>query len=98
MRTVGIRELKNKLSEYLRAVAAGETIAVTDRGRVVAELGPPRPGRTDLDPGLLELARRGLLQLPTKPHDPSFYRKKTGIRVPEGTAQELIDFIRGEDH
>jgi antitoxin (DNA-binding transcriptional repressor) of toxin-antitoxin stability system len=96
MRTVGIRELKNKLSAYLRAVAAGETVQVTDRGRVIAEISPPRPERSEVHPGLLELARRGRLTLPTKPHDPSTYRP-TGIKVPEGTTKELIDFIRGED-
>ncbi len=42
MRSVGIKVLKNKLSEYVRAAAAGETVLVTDRDRVVAELVPPR--------------------------------------------------------
>jgi prevent-host-death family protein len=42
MRTVGLKVLKNKLSEYVRAAAAGETVLVTDRNRVVAELVPPR--------------------------------------------------------
>jgi hypothetical protein len=31
MRTVGLKTLKNKLSEYIRAAAAGETVLVTDR-------------------------------------------------------------------
>ena len=43
MRKVGIKTLKNELSAYIRAVAAGETVLVTDRGEVVAELVPPRP-------------------------------------------------------
>ena len=42
MLTVGIKTLKNKLSAYVRAAAAGETVLVTDRGKVVAELVPPR--------------------------------------------------------
>ena len=42
MRTVGLKILKNKLSEYVRLATAGETIVVTDRNRVVAELVPPR--------------------------------------------------------
>jgi prevent-host-death family protein len=42
MRTVGLKTLKNKLSEYVRAAASGETVLVTDRNRVVAELVPPR--------------------------------------------------------
>jgi antitoxin (DNA-binding transcriptional repressor) of toxin-antitoxin stability system len=43
MRRVGIKTLKNELSKHIRAVAAGETILVTDRDRVVAELRPPPP-------------------------------------------------------
>ena len=43
MRKVGIKALKNGLSGYIRAVAAGETLLVTDRDRVVAEIAPPRP-------------------------------------------------------
>lgn len=45
MRSVGIKILKNKLSEYVRAAEAGETVLVTDRNRVVAELVPPNPNR-----------------------------------------------------
>ena len=47
MRTIGIKVLKDKLSEYIRIAGTGETILVTDRDRVVAELGPPRAGRAD---------------------------------------------------
>ncbi|MGC2202982.1 MAG: type II toxin-antitoxin system prevent-host-death family antitoxin [Stellaceae bacterium] len=43
MRKVGLKVLKNKLSEYVRLAAAGETIVITDRNRVVAEIVPPRP-------------------------------------------------------
>jgi prevent-host-death family protein len=41
MRTVGIAELRQNLSEYLRRVERGERLVVTDRNRPVAELGPP---------------------------------------------------------
>lgn len=47
MRSVGIKSLKDRLSEYVRLAAAGETVLVTDRDRVVAELVPPRPGRAE---------------------------------------------------
>lgn len=40
MTRVGIRELRQKASEYIRLVEAGETIEVTDRGRPVALLTP----------------------------------------------------------
>jgi antitoxin (DNA-binding transcriptional repressor) of toxin-antitoxin stability system len=62
MKTVGIRELKDHLSEYLRRVRGGESVLVTDRGEVVAEFSPPTRGAADtsLPAGLLALARRGL--------------------------------------
>ena len=61
MRAVGLKVLKNKLSEYVRLVAGGETVLVTDRDRVVAELVPPREGRSPLlaDAMLAEAVRRG---------------------------------------
>jgi len=40
MASVGIRELRQRASELLRRVAAGESIEITDRGRPVAMLGP----------------------------------------------------------
>jgi antitoxin (DNA-binding transcriptional repressor) of toxin-antitoxin stability system len=65
MKTVGIRKLKHRLSEYLREVRAGESVLVTDRGEVIAELSPPGQVRPDpsVPAGLLQLARRGLLTL-----------------------------------
>jgi antitoxin (DNA-binding transcriptional repressor) of toxin-antitoxin stability system len=59
MRSVGLKVLKNKLSEYVRLAAAGETILVMDRERVVAEIGPPRLGRDLPDD---ELMARGVLE------------------------------------
>ena len=61
MKSVGVRELKNRLSEYLREVRSGEAVLVTDRGDVVAELVPPgqRPDELGLPSGLMALARRG---------------------------------------
>ncbi|MEO9254402.1 MAG: type II toxin-antitoxin system prevent-host-death family antitoxin [Tepidiformaceae bacterium] len=40
MRSIGIRELRQNASEYLRLVQAGESVEVTDRGRPVALLVP----------------------------------------------------------
>ena len=37
---IGIRQLKAELSRQLRRVEAGETLAVTDRGRVIATINP----------------------------------------------------------
>ncbi len=41
MMAVGIRELKNNLSKYVRDAERGKRVAVTAHGRVVAELVPP---------------------------------------------------------
>jgi prevent-host-death family protein len=63
MQSVGIKALKDRLSEYVRAAAAGETVLVTDRGQVVAELVSPRV-RADASPAervLGDLLRQGLL-------------------------------------
>ena len=66
MRAVGIKTLKNRLSEYIRVAADGETILVTDRDRVVAELGPPQPGRAAevSDALLADVVRQGWLRPP----------------------------------
>jgi antitoxin (DNA-binding transcriptional repressor) of toxin-antitoxin stability system len=69
MYTVGLKVLKNKLSEYVKLAAAGETVLVTDRTRVVAELGPPRPGLEGVmsDAVLARGIREGWLAPPTYP-------------------------------
>lgn len=63
MRSVGLRTLKNKLSEYVRIAAGGETVLISDRDRVVAELGPPQPTRAVSlpDAALAEAVRNGLI-------------------------------------
>ena len=96
MATVGIRELKNHLSKYVRQVEGGDVVVVTDRGRIVAELRPPAERRTDIHPGLLEMERRGQIRLATKPNDPSLYRRMPHIDLGGKTIQELIDEIRGD--
>lgn len=66
MRTVGIKVLKNRLSEYIRLVIAGETILVTDRDRVVAELRPPATSHPMLaDAWVASMVREGAMTLPT---------------------------------
>jgi prevent-host-death family protein len=65
MKSVGLRELKNRLSEYVRKVRSGEGVLVTDRGEIVAELIPPGQGSDErgVPSGLVALARRGQLTL-----------------------------------
>jgi prevent-host-death family protein len=50
---VGVRELKQRLSEYLDRAEKGEAIRVTDRGRPKAILGPV-PGRARIEQGIAE--------------------------------------------
>ena len=66
MRAVGLKVLKNKLSEYVRLAASGETVLVTDRDRVVAELAPPQKNRSPLlaDAVLAEAVRKGWITPP----------------------------------
>src|SRR6516165_11691230 len=55
MHTIGLKVLKNKLSEYVRLAATGETVVITDRGRPVAEIVPPRrEPETLVDRGMRE--------------------------------------------
>jgi antitoxin (DNA-binding transcriptional repressor) of toxin-antitoxin stability system len=66
MRAVGLKVLKNRLSEYVRLAASGERVLVTDRDRVVAELTPPRggPETAVADAMLAEAVARGWLTPP----------------------------------
>ena len=103
MKEVGIRELKNRLSEYIRLVREGEVVMVTDRGEVVAELRPPEPGSESLPgsellqkyPGLVDMVRRGLVRLPLKRNGPDAYPLLPSV-TPPGTAAELLDWVRGK--
>lgn len=90
MRSVGLRTLKNKLSEYVRLAASGETILISDRDRVVAELVPPRDTRADSlhDAILAEAVRNGLMTPPLDPYAP----------LPEPTAfAPLSEILKGLD-
>jgi prevent-host-death family protein len=60
MKAIGVRELRQQASRYLREVELGETIEVTDRGRPVARL-VPIPARG----GIEDLAASGRLIAPT---------------------------------
>jgi antitoxin (DNA-binding transcriptional repressor) of toxin-antitoxin stability system len=97
MKTVGVRELKNRLSEYIRQVRAGEAVLVTDRGQVVAELAPPGQGATDtsIPPGLLALARRNLVSVGA-PGGGDLYPALPRPRRRKRTAAELLQEERGE--
>jgi antitoxin (DNA-binding transcriptional repressor) of toxin-antitoxin stability system len=63
MRAVGLRNLKDHLGEYVRLAASGETVLITRRGRVVAELVAPWQGRAEAprDAFLADAAKQGWL-------------------------------------
>lgn len=96
MKSVGVRELKNRLSEYLRQVRLGESVLVTDRGEVVAELTPPGYAAADdrVPPALLALAKRGLATLGAL-GDTGHYPALPLKRKRTLTAAQLLDEERG---
>ena len=96
MYAVPIRELKAKLSEYIRKARNGDIVLITDRGQVVAELRFPTVKEASADElgPLYELSRSGLLQRGGQP-DPSVYRPSK-LNQPSGTANELLDWLRAE--
>jgi antitoxin (DNA-binding transcriptional repressor) of toxin-antitoxin stability system len=97
VQTVGIRELKSRLSEVLRAVKAGERFLVTDRGVVIAELAQPQPSASDprVPPGLAGMAERGDVRLGA-PNDPAMYRAVPALQKTPSSVQALLDDERGE--
>ena len=90
MRSVGIRELRNRTSEVLRLVQAGETMEVTDRGRSVALLSPI-PDLTPLDrlraAGEVSEAEGAIADLP-EPVEPT-----PGVPLPS----EILARMRGDE-
>lgn len=96
IKTVGVKELKNNLSAYLREVRGGTRVLVTDRNVVVAELCEPAAGyRTDAirDPLLRNLLEAGQIRLPSRPKEPL---GASPVKLPEGTARRLLDELRDE--
>ncbi len=95
MKAVAVKELKNRLSAYLREVRSGEVVLVTDRGRVVAELRQPTAGATlsSLDQALERLSAEGLL-VRGLPQDARAYRRSP-LRRSVASA-DLLDAERSE--
>ena len=105
MKTAGIRELKARLSEYVRQVTQGEVVLITDRGRVVAELRRPGPEQGALTLGDLRLhqaVERGLIRpSPLRAEDKEraverLLKGAPGPWLPKGSAQRILDEIREE--
>ena len=84
MRAVGLKVLKNRLSEYVRLAAGGEIVLVTDRDRVVAELVPPGANRGPViaDALLADAVRQGWMRPP--------------VHVPDGLPPRLLVRLAGD--
>ena len=86
MRTVTHREMRNSSGEILRAVAAGETVQVTNNGQVAAVISPPAGGPLD------RLVAQGQARPARRPvTDVSTIRRRTAKR----TSAELVEDARG---
>lgn len=89
MATVGIKELKNKLSEYVKLAKSGEVVLVTDRGEVVAELRAPNASADPLmdDPWFAEEVRLGNI---TPAEAPSTSPLKLDRNYPLSSLEEIL--------
>lgn len=87
---VGIRELKARLSHYVKAASAGERIVITDRGAPVALIcPPPRYNDSEISPRLRQLIAEGRATPPSRPMPlPD---------VPSFTATRSVDEILADD-
>ena len=95
MKAVAVKELKNRLSSYLREVRSGEVVLVTDRGRVVAELRQPSPGTPlSAHERAIELLCADGVLLAGRPQDARAYRPSPlGHNV---SVADLLDAERGD--
>jgi prevent-host-death family protein len=98
MKAVGVKQLKARLSEYLRLVKTGETVLITDRDEVVAELRPARRqpvSDLSIEDQLQALADSGETTRPSLPKANWTWKVK-GLGLPRGTAAKLLDEIRAD--
>jgi antitoxin (DNA-binding transcriptional repressor) of toxin-antitoxin stability system len=92
MRSVGLKVLKNKLSESLPPAPGPETVLVTDRDRVVAEIVPPQAGRSPFlaDALLAEAVREGWMT------PPALAAGEPPPRKPVTTFRKLMQELRND--
>lgn len=92
MTAVGVRKLKDHLSAYLRRARSGETVRITDRGEVVAELRPPEP--LDAEESEYEqMVRDGKILPPSRRWTKSLVVQPSRKPLPQGT----VDCVMSED-
>jgi antitoxin (DNA-binding transcriptional repressor) of toxin-antitoxin stability system len=94
--TAGVKELKNRLSEYLRDVKAGAVVLVSERAHLIAEIRQPTIAEQTqpADSPIHDWTREGTLILPRarKSRCP-----KSPVSLPAGTARQLLSRDRGEE-
>lgn len=90
MHRIGVRELRQHASRYLAQVKAGETVEVTERGRLIAKLVPPQPAETARD----ALIAEGRLRPATRPRS----TLPAPVDPPAGapSVAEVLDDLRAE--
>jgi prevent-host-death family protein len=68
MSTVGVKQLKNRLTEYLRHTKEGEEVIVTERGTPIALIQPIKSAHkaASREARLARLAAQGAVKLPTQ--------------------------------
>ena len=90
IKSITSRALKDKPIDYVRLAAGDETVLVTDRDRVVAEIGPPRPTRSPLlsDALWLEACRQGWITPPV------LIGREPPARKPVMTIDELLSDLQ----
>jgi antitoxin (DNA-binding transcriptional repressor) of toxin-antitoxin stability system len=96
LKTVGIKELKNNLSAYLREVRRGARILVSDRNVIIAELHEPLSGHTldrNINPQLSEWVNTGMVRLPLSE---KIMLPPSPVRLNDGLALELLKQDRDE--
>jgi antitoxin (DNA-binding transcriptional repressor) of toxin-antitoxin stability system len=96
IKTVGIKELKNNLSAYLRDVRRGVRVLVSDRSTVVAELHEPQATymvQGGDNPVLREWVEEGIVRLPVRDKEPM---PPPIVHLEDGTAARLLDADRGD--
>lgn len=84
MSTVGVKELKNRLSQYLHRTKKGEEVIVTERGRPIALIQPIKSAEdvVSSEARLAKLAAQGFITLPTqRPLKRVRLAKVTGIPI-----------------
>lgn len=91
---VSVRELKNRLSEYLRRTQAGEEITIASHGRPVGRLLPPRPATIPSDDQAL--ARLQALPGIRIGNGKTVKGSSRPATVAEGTSEDAINWVRGQ--